>query len=376
MKPDTTAMATLISLLSFFGLRLFRRCRAKVYIKSSGQATIMPNTSRMKLRNPIISVLVFFIFICAVPVRSEPLKKVSFIPHWVPQAQFAGYYIGLEKGIYRKHGIDLTIITGGPDSPPPELLTEGRADFASLWLSTGIQMRAEGKRILNIAQIMQRSALMLVAKKANGIEKPSDINEKKVGLWGPIFQIQPIGFFKKYDLAVHIVPQSFSVNLFLRDGVDVASAMWYNEYHTIINSGIDPDELTTFFFHEHGLNFPEDGIYVLEDTYEKDPDLCAAFVRASIEGWLYAFDHPDEALAVTMRNLQNEHIPTTLVHQRWMLERMKDLILPIDGEKGVMGRLSEKDYNLVAQGLKSMGFIASAPPFKSFCRATGEKDEN
>jgi NitT/TauT family transport system substrate-binding protein len=66
---------------------------------------------------------------------------------------------------------------------------------------------------------------------------------------------------RKYDLTVQVVPQSFSVNLFLRDGVDVASAMWYNEYHTILNCGIDPDELTTFFFHEHGLNFPENGIY-------------------------------------------------------------------------------------------------------------------
>jgi len=66
---------------------------------------------------------------------------------------------------------------------------------------------------------------------------------------------------RKYDLTVQVVPQSFSVNLFLRDGVDVASAMWYNEYHTILNCGIDPDEPTTFFFHEHGLNFPENGIY-------------------------------------------------------------------------------------------------------------------
>jgi len=60
------------------------------------------------------------------------------------------------------------------------------------------------------------------------------------------------------------------VNLFLRDGVDVVSAMWYNEYHTIINSGLNPDELTTFFFHEHGLNFPEDGIYTLEETFKRD----------------------------------------------------------------------------------------------------------
>ncbi len=323
----------------------------------------------------IISAALFLIVICEAPAQGDDLKKASFIPQWVPQAQFAGYYIGLEKGIYRKHGIDLTIITGGPDYSPSELLTDGRADFASLWLSTGIQMRAGGEKIINIAQIMQRSALMLVAKKASGIEKPRDINGRKVGLWGTVFQIQPRAFLRKYDLTVQVVPQSFSVNLFLRDGVDVASAMWYNEYHTLLNCGIDPDELTTFFFHEHGLNFPEDGIYVLEETYNKDPELCTAFVLASIEGWRYAFDHPDEALAVTMRNLKKEHIPTTLVHQKWMLERMKDLILTENGEDTDIGGLLIEDYSRVARGLKSMGLIDSVPGFTSFYKVIRDKDE-
>ena len=328
-----------------------------------------------KKRKLLIAATIFLIIICVAPAEGDTLKKVSFIPQWVPQAQFAGYYIGLEKGIYKKHGIDLTIITGGPDYSPSELLTDGRADFASLWLSTGIQIRAEGEKIFNIAQIMQRSALMLVAKKANGIEKPRDMNGRKVGLWGPVFQMQPRAFFKKYDLAVQVIPQSFSVNLFLRDGVDVASAMWYNEYHTLLNCGIDPDELTTFFFHEHGLNFPEDGIYVLEETYNKDPELCTAFVLASIEGWRYAFDHPDEALAVTMRNLKKEHIPTTLVHQKWMLERMKDLILTENGEDTDIGGLLIEDYSRVARGLKSMGLIDSVPGFTSFYKVIRDKDE-
>ncbi len=319
--------------------------------------------------------LLLLISIGGASATADVLKKVTFIPQWVPQAQFAGYYIGLEKGIYRKHGIDLTIITGDPDNSPSELLINGRADFASLWLSTGIQMRADGTRLINIAQIMQKSALMLIAKKSSGIEVPRDMNGRKVGLWGPVFQIQPRAFFRKYNLTIQVVPQSFSVNLFLRDGVDVASAMWYNEYHTILNCGIDPDELTTFFFHDHGLNFPEDGIYVLEETYQNDPELCAAFVLASIEGWRYAFDHPDEALAVTMRNLKKEHIPTTLVHQKWMLERMKDLIMPENGDDSEMGGLKPEDYSRVARGLKSMGLIDSVPGFTSFYKTIRDKDE-
>ena len=295
------------------------------------------------------------------------LKKATFIPQWVPQAQFAGYYMAREKGIYKKHGLDLSIIPGGPERQSSDFLKDRKADFATMWLSAGISQRAEGVKVVNIGQVMQRSALMLVAKKSSGIKSPGDMNGKKVGLWDPIFQIQPRAFFRKYDLKVKVIRQSYSVNLFLRDGVDVASAMWYNEYHTILNCGLNADELTTFFFHEHGLNFPEDGIYALEETFQKDPELCASFVKASLEGWHYAFAHPEETLRVVMKNLKKEHIPATLVHQKWMFERMKDLILP-EHDHIPMGQLKKEDYDRVAKGLRDNGMIKQIPEFSSFCK--------
>ncbi len=314
-----------------------------------------------------------------IPIAAQAeanLKKVVFIPQWVPQAQFAGYYFAAEQGIYRKHGLDVTILSGGPQSPPSlDLLREGKADFATLWLSTGIQARARGLNLVNIGQVLPRSALMLVAKKTRGIRSPRDINGKKVGLWGPMFQVQPRAFFKKYGLDVSIVPQSFSVNLFLRDGVDVASAMWYNEYHTILASGLNPEELTTFFFHEHGLKFPEDGIYVLEDRFKQDPEMCRSFVKASTEGWLAAFAHKEKTLDMVMKNLKREYMPANRVHQRWMLERMKDLILPSD-KSGLNVQLFPADYYRVAASLHSSGLIDRIPEFTSFyqdCSGNGTK---
>ncbi len=300
------------------------------------------------------------------------LKKATFIPQWVPHAQFAGYYVAQERGFYKKEGIDLDIIAGGPHGPPLDLLKEGKADLATLWLATGIQARAQGMKIINIAQILQKSALMLVAKKANGISLVQDLEGRKVGLWGPIFQIQPRAFFRMYHLNVRVVPQSYSVDLFLRDGVDAASAMWYNEYHTILSCGVNPEELATFFFHEQGLNFPEDGIYVLEKTYQRDPELCQAFVKASIEGWRYAFAHPEEALDVVMRNLKKEFIPATRVHQKWMLARMKDLILS-EGFPTSMGRLLHEDYDRVARGLQNNELIEGIPPFHEFYKKCHEE---
>jgi len=321
--------------------------------------------NKFRLRTLFLFLIIFNLIIST--CRSDELNKITFIPHWVPQAQFAGYYVAYEKGIYKKYGIDLTILKGGPDSSSAEFLEKGKADFAIMWLSTAIQKRSQGLKLVNIGQIIQRSALMLVAKKTKGIHKPEDINGKKVGLWGAEFQIQPKAFFKKYNLKVKVIPQTFSVNLFLRDGVDVASAMWYNEYHTIINSGLNPDELTTIFFYDHGLNFPEDGIYTLEKNFKKTPSLSCAFVKASIEGWQYAFAHPDEALDIVLKYMTIAKIPANRMHQKWMLERTKDIISP-QGNKSQIGTLHQSEFLRVAKEMRENDFIKSIPDFDSFYR--------
>lgn len=333
----------------------------------------MPRLDTMKKRIGLSVALGLTISLCLLfhvilGSGGEPLKKASFIPQWFPQAEFAGYYVALDKGIYKKYGIDLTIIPGGAERSSVDYIADKRADFGGTWLSSAIQKRAQGLKLVNIGQIIQRSALMFIAKKSSGIETPQDMDGKKVGLWRGDFQFQPQAFFRKYNLNVKVIPQPFStdyIDLFLMDALDVATAMWYNEYHLIINSGFNTDELKTFFFHEHGLNFPENGIYTLEETYQTDSELCHAFFRATMEGWTYCFDHHEEALDIVIKHMKELHIPASRVHQRWMLERMIDIIHPLD--KSVpLGTLLEEDYERVARTLKDNGFIKEIPSYAEF----------
>jgi NitT/TauT family transport system substrate-binding protein len=295
------------------------------------------------------------------------LKKVSFAPQWLPQAQFAGYMVALDKGFYREGGLDLTLLVGGPGKPPFDSLKSGEATFCTDWLSNGIEKRASGLDVVNLAQISQRSALILIAKKKSGIEKPQDLNGKRVGLWAGQFYLQPKVFFQKYGLKVKIIPNYSSVSLFLKGGVDAMSAMWYNEYHTLLNSGLNADDLTLFFFSKLGLNFPEDGIYCTQETLLKDPEMCSAFVRASIKGWLYAFEHRDEALDIVMKHAKAAHTGTNRAHQRWMLACMQDLIIP-DGNRAILGKLNPADYSFVGGILKDSRLIDKVPPFDEFYR--------
>src|SRR5208337_216425 len=212
-----------------------------------------------------ISVLFLLLLFCAVAspasAAETSLKKASLMPLWSPQAQFAGYYVALDRGIFARHGIDLEILKAGPGHSPAQALKNGTADFAVLWLTTALQYRSTGTKLVNLAQIIQRSSMMLISKKSSGIRTITDMNGKKVGMWGGDLSIPPHALFNQFNIKVREVPLTHTVNLFLRGGIDVTSAMWYNEYHTIINSGVDPEELNIFFLNNQGMNFPEDGIY-------------------------------------------------------------------------------------------------------------------
>lgn len=304
---------------------------------------------------------------CCLPgigaAQGEVLQPINFLPQWSPQAQFAGYYVADTKGFFARRGLAVTILQGGAERPAGPHLAAGQVDFTTLFLTEGIALRDQGVPLVNIGQIVQRSALMLVARKAGGIRTPEDLNGRRVSVWDA-FRLQPLAFFRRHQLEMTIIPQGRTLNLFLMGGVDAASAMWYNEYHTIINSGLETDEISTFLLADYGLNFPEDGIYCREETLQQNPGMVRAFVQACIEGWRYAFDHPDEAIDIVMGSVKAAKLPTNRAHQKWMLARMEDIITP--SQSTVMGTLPKQNYMFVAQQLLDSGMITTIPNYKDF----------
>lgn len=301
-------------------------------------------------------------------------KHVSFMPQWIPQAQFAGYYTAFEKGFYKTEGLDVEMVQGGPDKPSAEWLKNGTVDFTTMFLSTAISERAKGTRLINLCQIVFKSSQTLIAKKSSGIKTLQDMNGKKVGMWGPNSNILPLALFRTNGVKIVSVPQYSSVDLFLSGGVDVVSAMWYNEYHLILDAGVKADDLTVIHLSDFGASFPEDGIYCMEDTIRKDPQTCCRFVMASIQGWRYAFEHPDEALDIVMKYVKEAKVDTSREHQRWMLEHMREVI-DLPGDQGGRVLLNREGYMTVANGLKALGIIKDIPAFSEFFTNCGAVDE-
>lgn len=316
-------------------------------------------------------ILISPLFICnaviAKPATLQPvlLTPVKLILQWYPQTQFAGFYIAKNKGFYANYGIDLKIISGGPDANPSQMLADKMADFGTMFLSSAIKSYDSGLKLVNVGQIVQRSALMLIARKGTGINTIKDLHGKRIGMWNEEFQLQPRALFKREGIKVNLIRQSPSFDLFMRGGLDAVPAMWYNEYHTLSSYGLDYNEMVTFFFNDLGFNFPEDGIYCLRSTLNKKSDMVHNFVKATAKGWDYTFAHPEEALNIVLSIMKKKKIRANKSHQRWMLDRMKDIILLDKNTKPDMV-LGKTEYEFVVNTLLKLGFISNAPVYYDF----------
>ncbi|MEI7895407.1 MAG: ABC transporter substrate-binding protein [bacterium] len=295
---------------------------------------------------------------------THKLRKVRLIPYWVTSAQFAGYYVGIEKGIFLKYGIDLEVLPFDPFKPTRKEIESGKADFALLWLVNAIELRSQGVGIVNLAQLSSRSSLMLLAKKSSGIRKLSDMNGKRAAIWSG-FELQPRALFTKFNLDVKTVPIGSTNTLFLLNGVDLINANWFDEYHSIINNGYDSSELVPFFFADYGLNFLEDGIYCLSEKARSDPGLCRDFIDAALESWMFAFDHPDLTLDIVIRKTRKENRPVNLAHQKWMLNCYRELYIP-KGRSSINTSLLPGDYENVSMIMLGSKMIDRIVPYDSF----------
>ncbi|MDP1732141.1 MAG: ABC transporter substrate-binding protein [Devosia sp.] len=275
---------------------------------------------------------------------------------WVTQAQFAGYYVAKDKGFYEEEHLDVTILPGGPDIAPTQVIAGGGADVVIDWMPSALAAREKGVPLVNIAQPFKSSGLMLTCAKESGITSPEDFKGKTLGVWFFGNEYPFLSWMGTLGLStdggpdgVSVVKQGFNVDPLLQKQADCISTMTYNEYWQVIDAGISPDDLVTFKYEDQSVATLEDGLYVLEDNL-KDPafaDKIVRFVRASMKGWKWAEENPDEAAMIVLEN--DETGAQTETHQKRMMGEIAKLTAGSDGT------LDEADYQRTVNTLLSGG---------------------
>ena len=236
-------------------------------------------------------------------------SEVTLHLQWVTQSQFAGYYVALDQGFYEEEGLNVTILPGGPDIAPPQVLAGGGADVMLNWMPSALAAREKGLPVVNIAQPFKTSGLMLTCWKDTGIETVEDFRGKTIGVWFFGNEYPFLSWMSQAgnptdggDDGVTVLRQGFNVDPLLNREADCISTMTYNEYGQVLDAGVSEDELVTFKYEEQGVATLEDGIWALEENLD-DPvfvDKMVRFVRASMKGWKWAEENPEDAAGIVL----------------------------------------------------------------------------
>jgi NitT/TauT family transport system substrate-binding protein len=310
---------------------------------------------------------------------AQAADDVTLQLKWVTQAQFAGYYVAQDKGFYDEEDLNVTIKPGGPDIAPTQVLAGGGADVAVEWMPAALAAREKGLPMVNIAQPFKSSGMMLTCRKDAGIETTDDFKGKTLGVWFFGNEFPFLSWISKLELpteggedGVTVLKQGFNVDPLLQNQAACVSTMTYNEYWQVIDAGLTPDDLNVFKYEEQGVATLEDGLYALEENLA-DPafeDKMVRFVRASMKGWKYAEENPDEAAEIVLDN--DASGAQTEEHQKRMMGEVAKLTA------GSNGALDEADYERTVQSLLSGGSdpVITVEPSGAWTHAITDKALN
>jgi len=294
--------------------------------------------------------------------------KLVFSPQWTAQAQFAGYYVALEKGFYSEAGIDVEIVHPSVTQSAIARMRKGESHATTLQLCEAMDIVDDGVPLVNILQTSMNNGMVIVSRWG---KDPLTQKGERVGVWAAGYGQLARCMNLKESLDYHWIPFSTNVTLFVTGAIDATLAMSYNEYYQIVQAGFPLTDKEVYRFCDHGYNVQEDGIYMTREYYEGHKDQARRFATASRRGWEWTVEHPEEALEIVLEYVKKDHIATNRVLQRLMLE--ETLRLQLDRESGVREfRLRPDMVKLASDLLYEYGMIGRPISYEELVTDHGE----
>src|SRR5215211_6131157 len=252
---------------------------------------------------------------------SQPLDKVSFATNWVAEPEHGGFYQALADGTYRRHGLDVTIVPGGPQVNNRLLLAAGRIDFyLSANLLQAFDAVEQNIPTITVAALFQKDPQVLLAHPDQGIEKFEDLKKltlliSKEGL-ATYFQWmrREFGFREEQTK-----PYTFNPQPFLADKNTAMQGYVTSEPYAVETQGRFKPKI--FLLADYGFNTYSTLIETRRDLVDKKPDLVRRFVEASILGW-YTYIYGDNAAANVLIRKDNPEMSDPLI--AYSIGKMKE----------------------------------------------------
>ena len=258
-------------------------------------------------------------------VAQKASEKFVFTPQWTAHAQFAGYYVAMEKGFYKQAGLDVEIVHPSVSQTAMNRLQNRESQATTLQLCQALEIVDKGVPLVNILQTSMNNGTVIISRRD---KDPLKQIGARVGMWYAGFSQVAICMSRKEHLNYQWVRFTSNMDLFLKGAIDGTLAMSYNEYYQLLQMGFTFTENNVYRFSDHGYNIQEDGVYMRRDYYETHKAQAHKFAQASRKGWEWAANHPEETIDIVMKYVRANHIATNRTLQKLMLKEV--LRLQID----------------------------------------------
>lgn len=221
----------------------------------------------------------------SMPLRAVAGTTFTMQAAWINDAEFAGYFIGIDNGYYAEEGLDLTYLSGGPDVIPESTIIAGRADLALTTPDTTIKAIAEqGAPFKIIGAQYQKNPIGIVSLVSNPINEPKDLIGKTLAV-PPVnvISVNAMLALNGIDPAnVNIVPYAYDPTPLIKGEIDASLDFTTNVPYTISQQGV---EATSFLLYDFGFTIYNDTVVVTEETLSTKRAELVSWLRASRKGW-------------------------------------------------------------------------------------------
>ncbi len=295
----------------------------------------------------------------ATGANTPPREEIKLQLKWMFQGQFAGYIAAVEKGYYRDAGLDVTLVEGRPDFDPTQAVLDGKAEYG-VGNSDLLLFRSKGQPVVVLADIFQHSPLILVSRADSGAKDLQALYNKKI-MWIPSEAAEIIAYFKHEGVdpsKLHAQPHTFNIEDFISGKVDAMSAYSTDEPYKLKLRGFD---YYMFVPRSGGIDFYGDCLFTTEKEIRDHPDRVRAFREASLKGWKYAMDHPDEITDLILRKYNGQG--NTREYLQFEAQQISDLMHP---ELIEVGHVNPGRWEHIADTYAELGMMPRDFPLSGF----------
>jgi NitT/TauT family transport system substrate-binding protein len=243
---------------------------------------------------------------------AQALDKVSFGTNWVAEGEHGGFYQALADGTYRKYGLDVAIVPGGPNVNNRILLPVGKIDFfLSANTLQAFDAVEQNVPTIEVAALFQKDPQVLIAHPDQGIEKFTDL--KKLTLLISREGVATYYQWLKADYGftdAQVRPYTFNPQPFLANKRSAMQGYVTSEPFAIAKAANFTPK--AFLLADQGFSAYSTLIETRRDLVDKWPDLVQRFVDASTIGW-YNYLYGDNRAANALIRKQNPEMTDELL---------------------------------------------------------------